>query len=116
MSAKFVELALAKADEDRTIIHPKMDISKFNAYAVAVRKAKEFFTPEIGTVYYDPPENKYSYHALTIKLKRDEFEGNEVNIVADIINPFDSLMFVGSESGDITIQLIMNDIYTQREP
>lgn len=106
-------MALHQADAERTVKRPQTDIDKLKKYCDAVKKAKQFFTPDIGKLSYDPYDSLYSYHVVNVILDQDEFEGDEVTTLTEIISQFDSLMIVSTTSNGIILQMIMNDIYTE---
>jgi len=112
ISSDFIRMAVENGDADRTVRNP-VKTAKYDSYTQAISKAKRFCSPDVGIVTYDDPEDKFEYHSLTIKLNRDEFEGDEISRLTEIIDMFDGLMFYGSSTGDISIQLIMDNVYTE---
>lgn len=111
-----LKFALKRADREREIKNPVVNLARYNDYVNALLKVNELFCTHTkkGKVYADHPDEPYKYHTVDIRLIEDDFEGEEVQTLTEIISAFDCLAFYGSSEGIVTIQLIVDGLYREK--
>lgn len=107
-----IKQVLEKDDEERTVKNPKAT-EKVKIYAGAIREIQNFLSTGKGSVKVDPPYETWNYHVVMINLDDEFFVNDELNVFAEIIRKFDSMCISGSENGDISIHLIMENLYVE---
>ena len=105
-------MAIDNSDREREVKNPRVT-ANLGKYVNAVNTAKQLFEPNKGIITYDDPKRKFSYHCMTIQFIQDEYDNEEVRIIASIIEAFDSLFIYSKSDGTIYLQLIIHDIYTE---
>ncbi len=107
-----VKQVLDKDVEEKTVKNPKAT-EKVKLYADAIREIQELLSDGKGTVKVDPPYEPWNYHVIMIDLNDEFFDRDEVKAFSKIISNFDSMCINGSVKGDISIHLMMNDMYVE---
>ena len=114
---KRIEEIFLSLDKDR-IIQGKANVneSKFNAFCSSLRAINEYgeYNNFPVKIMADDPRIHYTSHSLVVYFETNEFEDEEIEMFSRIISGFDTLTFLQSETGDITVLLIMEDIYTEK--
>lgn len=111
-NSSVLEKIVRKTDEQRAVKNPQRNDEKFFAYCDAVALLKEFLPKNNrGKARFDNPFDPFDYHTIAIMFDNDEFDKMEIKEFIGIIELFDSMMFSGSSNGNITLYLMMENIY-----
>ena len=90
----------------------KINPHNYNRFCEAVAKVNDFVKSGKATCKYDDPRERLTYHSMLITLLTDEFNTQtEIKEFTEILNLFDGFMFVVSSDGEITLSLIINNVY-----
>ena len=104
---------LEKADTQREIKNPKLNINKMDSYCKAISSLKNFLKNGRGKANYDDPSRYYGHHTVTVHLYNDEFDSSEIKQFTDILNLFDGMMTIGDSNGNVSFVLLMENIYVE---
>lgn len=110
LSLDFAKTAFENENNSRKA-NGKRNSKKYSDYCKAIQVMKEFITDDRGTATADDPNEKFSYHMALIKLKEDEFSKSEIAKLFEILSVFDNVLFIGDNEGNISISLLIDDIY-----
>lgn len=105
---------LEKADAQREVKNPKLDIDKMDSYCQAISKLNDFLKDGRGKANFDDPNHSYDHHTVTIHLYNDEFDASEIKQFTEILNLFDGMMTIGDSNGNVSFVLLMENIYVEK--
>ena len=111
---KSIRQIFKEIDDDR-IIKGKysMDKGKFAEFCNALQNVSKFgeLKGKIIKIICDDPRIAYQSHCLLVHFETSEFEDEEVAIFSDIVHNFNSMDILTEENGDITVLLLMENMY-----
>ena len=107
-------IALERMEQERVINNPVENPDKKRKYSLALKKARDFFKPDVGDILtYDPPERKLEYHVVVVQLAQEDFFGDDVITLSDIVRSFDGVRIIGDTEQNITLEFMFEGIYKE---